>query len=221
MFMHSAQGYPIDRLAALCQNHTNTVQGAKTVADLSNPILIDVPDPLETERLLLRSCRAGDGPVINKAIQESLEALERWMPWAVGGQTLEESEIFARDSAAQFIQRTTLNYLLWTKTDPVFVGVCGIFDFEWTIPRCEIGYWLRTEMEGEGYMTETVNALTEMAFQKLDMNRVQIRCQANNWRSASVAERAGYTLEGRLRHRVRDTKGNLTDELVYAKVPVE
>lgn len=185
------------------------------------PLLLDIPDQLETDRLLLRPPRAGDGPVINAAIQESLPELRLWMPWAYEGQTLEQSETFARESAAKFTLREMLNFMLWRRVDMQFVGMCGMFDFNWSIPSCEIGYWQRTSMSGQGYVTEAVNALTDFAFETLGAQRVQIRLGADNHRSAGVAERAGYTLEGTLRNTARNiARDNQLEAVrVYARIP--
>ena len=189
---------------------------------IEHPILLDIPEKLETARLTLCVPGAGDGPVMNAGIQDSLEALQRWMPWAQDGQTVEQSELFARESAFQFIRRDTLNYMMSTKTNPQFIGMIGLFDFDWQVPASEIGYWLRTPMEGQGYMTEAVNFLTVFAFDTLGLQRVQIRCGGDNRRSAAVAERAGYTFEGRMRHYYRDwNTDTLADLLVYAKIPGE
>jgi hypothetical protein len=40
------------------------------------------PDPIETERLLLRSPRPGDGAEVNQTIRESFADLHEWMDWA-------------------------------------------------------------------------------------------------------------------------------------------
>jgi RimJ/RimL family protein N-acetyltransferase len=50
------------------------------------------------------------------------------------------------------------------------------------------------------------------------MRRVEIRCDARNAPSAAVAERAGYTLEARLRQHRRAPDGTLADTLVYARL---
>lgn len=46
-----------------------------------DPILRDFPDQLETERLLIRAPRPGDGAAGNAAIRESEAELRPWMPW--------------------------------------------------------------------------------------------------------------------------------------------
>lgn len=67
-------------------------------------------------------------------------------------------------------------------------------------------------------MTEAVNGITNFAIQVLEANRIEIRCSALNERSAAVAERAGFKLDGVLRQSTRETDGKLHDSKVYAKV---
>ena len=47
-----------------------------------DPLLLDLPEEIVTQRLVLRPPRAGDGATMNEAIAETIEALQRWMPWA-------------------------------------------------------------------------------------------------------------------------------------------
>jgi hypothetical protein len=54
-----------------------------------NPVLLDIPDQLETQRLLVRAPRPGDGAVINASFLETLDDLRRYpasMSWAMEDQ---------------------------------------------------------------------------------------------------------------------------------------
>ena len=44
-----------------------------------NPILLDIPDQVETERLLLRVPQVGDGVMVNEGIRESYVFLTEWI----------------------------------------------------------------------------------------------------------------------------------------------
>jgi len=46
------------------------------------PVLRDLPQTIETERLLMRTPRAGDGLSVHEAVMESLEELLPYMGWA-------------------------------------------------------------------------------------------------------------------------------------------
>jgi RimJ/RimL family protein N-acetyltransferase len=56
-------------------------------------------------------------------------------------------------------------------------------------------------------MTEAVRAITSIAFDALGARRVEIRCDPSNLKSARVAERAGFTLEGTLHNNELGTDG--------------
>lgn len=186
-----------------------------------NPMLLDFPDFLETERLLIRAPRPGDGAVVNASIVESYDELRAWMPWAIEPQSVEDTETVMRRAAASFIKREDLMLLLFRKSDGLHVGSSGLHRIDWSVPRFEIGYWLRTSLNGHGYMTEAVNGITRFAFDTLKAERVEIRCDALNRRSAAVAERASYTLEATLHRDTRGTRGELRDTLIYARLRAE
>ena len=182
---------------------------------MMDPLLLDLPDEITTERLVLRPPHPGDGAAMNEAIVESAEALQRWMPWATPLPTPDQSEAWCRKACADFVARRQLPILLFLRADGSFVGSSGMHAVSWDVPRFEIGYWVRRRLEGQGFVTEAAAALTRFAFERLGARRVEIRADDRNERSWRVPERLGYRLEGVLRNECRDAYG-LRDTRVYA-----
>jgi RimJ/RimL family protein N-acetyltransferase len=182
-----------------------------------NPILLDFPDSFESERLLIRCPRPGDGQAMHEAIVESLDELRPWMPWARGEQSRDVSEAYCRECIAEFASRKSLQLILLDKRDGSFVGGSGFHDIDWVVPKFEIGYWLRSSRTHQGFMTETVNALAQFAFGALKARRVQIRMDNRNERSWRVAERCDFRLEGVLRNFELGLDGAPRDTRLYAK----
>ncbi|WP_394835512.1 GNAT family N-acetyltransferase [Pendulispora rubella] len=183
-----------------------------------NPILIDLPEAIKTARLYIRRPLPGDGLVVNASILETWESLHETMPWARERPTVDESEAIARKHHAAFLARTDLPMYVFLADRRTHVACTGLHRMDWDVPRFEIGYWVRRSFEGQGYVTETVRALTDFAMTTLAAVRVEIRCSHRNARSQQVAERCGFTLEGRLRHDAREPNGELRDTLIYAKI---
>ncbi|HHY57188.1 MAG TPA: GNAT family N-acetyltransferase [Chloroflexi bacterium] len=183
------------------------------------PILLDIPDVFESKRLLLRAPRPGDGEALNAAVIESLAELRPWMPWAMQTPTLADSEEYVRRAAVKYAAREDLPLLLWCKTTGEVVGASGMHRIDWDVPSVEIGYWVRTSRAGQGYITEAVNAIADFAFDVLGAHRVEIRCDERNVRSAAVARRAGFELEGILRNEAREHVAlELRNTMVFARV---
>ncbi len=183
-----------------------------------DPILIDFPDLLETERLLIRAPRQGDGQAVNESLCESLDALRPWMPWAQTAPTVSDTELVMRRASAEFILRENLMLLMFSKADGRHVGNIGLHRMDWSSRRFEIGYWIRTGQQGKGYVTEAVNHLTRFTFDELAATRIEIRCDTRNERSAAVARRTGYTLEATLHDDGLDPQGELRSMLLFTRL---
>lgn len=185
---------------------------------IDKPILFDFPYSFETSRLIIRGPLPGDAAMIRQAVLESQEQLKPWMPWATEVPTEQEYEVRVREGRLKFLAREDLWMLLLLKESGVCVGSSGLHRIDWSVPKFEIGYWVRTGFSGKGYITEAVNGITEFAFTILGARRVEIRCDVRNERSAAVARRAGYPLEATLRNDARDHFGGLRDTYIFAKI---
>ena len=81
----------------------------------------------------------------------------------------------------------------------------------------EIGYWLGEAYWGRGVMTEAVRVVSRHAFERFDYTRLFAGVFESNPASARVLEKAGYTLEGRMRAAVFKD-GRVLDNLIYARL---
>lgn len=79
-----------------------------------------------------------------------------------------------------------------------------------------IGYWLGEEYWGRGIVTEALIAVTEYAFSKFDLARLEAFVFEWNPASARVLEKAGYILEAKLKKRVTKD-GRTVDCFLYAR----
>lgn len=187
-----------------------------------DPILVDVPERVETERLVLRCPRPGDGPALNAAVCASLAEIGPWMPWARLAPAPAESEAYCRRQQARFLLREELVMLMFQKgaegPDALVLGAAGLHRIDWAARRFELGYWRRLGLDGLGIVGEAVHALSRLAFDRLDARRVEIRMDAANERSRRVAERAGFTFEGLLRDDSVAADGEVRSTRVYARV---
>ena len=187
-----------------------------------DPLLIDVPERLETERLVLRCPRSGDGLAVNRAVSDSLEGLRPWMPWAKNAPSVDESEVYCRRMHAKFLLREDLPMLIFERGsdsvgEPV-LGVVGLHRIDWSMLCFEIGYWRRAGLGGLGIVSEAVQAIARMAWDRLDARRLEIRMDDDNLPSRRVAERAGFMFEGLLRQNVLAFDGSPRSTRVYACV---
>jgi len=186
-------------------------------------ILLDLPMPITTPRLLIRPPEVGDGSVVNAAIIESFDVLHQFMDWAKEKPTVQETEEIMRRCAENWTlkksQEPWLQLLIFDKNTDQFIGGTSFYNINSEIPSLETGYWIRTSMSHQGLMTEAMNAITQYAFKQLRVKRIAITCDVDNTRSRKIPERLGYILEATLKaNRIKPNSDEVSDSLLYARV---
>jgi RimJ/RimL family protein N-acetyltransferase len=189
---------------------------------MTDPLLIDIPERLDGERIVLLAPRAGLGAEMAVVVAQSLSHLRPWMIWAQQAPTAESAELVVRRMQADFIARRDLSWQIYARrpdgSPGRLLGGTGLHRMDWAVRRFEIGYWIRPEAAGQGHVSEAVKLLAAMAFEQLGARRVEIRCDARNAKSRAVAERCGFELEGVLRNEALGVDGDLRDTAVYSRI---
>jgi RimJ/RimL family protein N-acetyltransferase len=85
----------------------------------------------------------------------------------------------------------------------------------------EIGYWIAPDARGRGLAARAAGAACRWAFTDLGLHRIQLFHAVENTASARVAEKAGFTREGRLRQSHRYGDGQRHDELLWGRLATD
>lgn len=178
----------------------------------------NILNTIETERIVLRSPSLKYVEVLQSAISESIDDLKFWLKWAQKVPSIDECVENANKAIEAFQEQKDLQYYIFLKKGNVFIGCAGLHRIDWSVPKAEIGYWIRTSYQRQGYATEASKLLTKLAFNKLKVNRVEIRCDDNNLKSKSVAKKMDFLLEGVLRNDTLTPDGQLRNTAIFSKV---
>jgi RimJ/RimL family protein N-acetyltransferase len=184
--------------------------------DLSVPI--EIPEEMDGPRILLRPLRPEDAPAVWDALEESRRHLAPWLPWVHALRSVDDECAAIIEMRARWTLRTDLGVGIFDRTTGRYLGGSGLHRINWDLRMFEIGYWIRATAEGHGYVTEAVQLLARLAFDRLGANRVEIYVDPQNVRSRSVPERLGFVLEGTLRQFRAGPDGRAQDRQVFALV---
>jgi RimJ/RimL family protein N-acetyltransferase len=81
-----------------------------------------------------------------------------------------------------------------------------------------VGYWTAPAARGRGLAALAVDAACRWAFAALPLHRIELCHAVENAASGRVAEKAGFTREGRLRRSYRYGDGETHDELLWSRL---
>jgi len=162
------------------------------------------------DNVLLRSYVVEDAPELFNAVNSSRNHLHGWLNWIAKTTRQEHSLQFIQQSMQQQHNQEALalgifyNYKL--------IGGIGMHQWEHQTRKAQIGYWVSKEFEGQGIIIRSLHKFIDFLFEKIGLNKIEIHFVAANKRSAKVAERLGFTIEGVLRQSV--VRNGMPEDLV-------
>jgi RimJ/RimL family protein N-acetyltransferase len=171
------------------------------------------PFELPVGPVLLRPWRDDDADAAMAALQDPEILL--WnnagsgSPEAIGGYLRRRADWSEGDHAS------------WAVVDPAtgeLLGSVSLHAIDREQGDAQIGYWTVPAARGRGVAALVVDAVCCWAFATLPIDRIELYHAVDNPASRRVAEKAGFTQEGRLRRSYRYGDGVKHDELLWSRL---
>jgi aminoglycoside 6'-N-acetyltransferase len=185
--------------------------------------LLDIPHRFETDRLVLRSYQAGDGPWYYEMSLRNKAHLARYEAGnpVMNINSVEEAAVVMRDFATMWESREAFFMGAFCRDTQAFAAQIYIGATNWNLPEFALGYFADAAHEGKGYVTEAARGALGFIFEHLGAYRVRLECDDTNARSYRVAERCGMVREGHSRENKRNADGSITGTLHYGLLRIE
>ena len=183
----------------------------------------EFPTPFESERLLLRSYRPGDGRWFYAMSVKNREHLSRFEADNVATNVASEeaAKELVGELEAAWKAHSCFFIGAFEKLTGEFVAQIYVGPVDWNLPEFQVGYFADIDHEGQGFVTEGVRAVLAILFEKLNAHRVRLECNESNLRSIRVAERCGMTREGYLRENRHNPDGKYSSSYIYGLLKAE
>lgn len=157
-----------------------------------------------------------DAELVFNTINNEREYLGVWLPFVEDTRDISYTKAFIENSAV--LNSANLTFTIFYQNH--FAGLIGFKDTDFDNKKTEIGYWLSESFQHKGIITRSCKALINYAFDKMDMNRIQIKAAEENLKSRNVAERLGFTCEGIERDGELHSRG-FVDLVIYSLLKAE
>ena len=152
------------------------------------------------KELQLRSYQVEDMASLFAAINNSRQHLNPWLDWVSKTTKPEHSLQFIQDSLRQLDDQDAL--ALGIFVGDTVIGGIGMHQWDKKTRRAQIGYWIAHEYEGKGIITRCLTSFITFLFEKIGLNKIEIHFAQPNKRSAKVAGRLGFKIEGIVRQSI-------------------
>lgn len=123
--------------------------------------------------------------------------LRPWLPFVDRMQTLEFTQNYVKGTMQRNKDGNEFAFVVFNEDK--MVGRVGVYKIDNQNKIGEIGYWIVKNAEGKGIITKTCKALINFCFTNLQLNRIEIKCGTENFKSKTIPERLNFTHEGVIR----------------------
>ncbi|URZ87825.1 GNAT family N-acetyltransferase [Floricoccus penangensis] len=148
-------------------------------------------------------------------IQDEHDRIQEWLPIPEKTKTLEDEENFI-----EYVQKKMIEKKLFTLcilVDNRVVGTIDLHDISHKHRRAEIGYWISGRWEGYGIVTKACKSIINYGFSVLDLHKIYIEVDSQNFKSQAVAQRLGFSKEAHFK-KVLVHNGDYHDSIWFGLV---
>ena len=151
---------------------------------------------LESARLLLRKQRLTDAPDLQ--LIRSDKTVMKFMD-SDYHLTVQQSENFIEENLQAYTQEEAISWALIEKSTQQFIGDFTYWKIDKKNSRAEIGYTLKPQFWGNGYMTEAMVQILKFGFNNLKLHSIEANVNPKNEKSKKLLKRIGFRKEGYFR----------------------
>ena len=169
---------------------------------------------IEDDQVLLRPLQASD---FDNLLPFAINEPDTWgfsltsARGADGMHTYIDAAVKARETGKEY------PFIVYDKKTGQYAGSTRFYDIQPQYESLQLGYtWYGEKFRGTGLNKHCKFLLLQLAFETLDMKRVEFRADARNQRSIAAMKSIGCTVEGILRSHTPNGNGGRRDSIVLS-----
>jgi len=149
------------------------------------------------DNVVLRNYTEDDAAELFRVIDDNRSHLRNFMTWTDVTLKEEHSLEFIRTAHQNLHEQKGIAYGIFK--DEKLIGGIGMHQWNHTLRKAEIGYWIAKEEEGKSIMYDAARTFIRFLFDQIQLNKIELLFKKDNTRSAQLAKRLNFTIEGVLR----------------------
>lgn len=164
----------------------------------------------------VRVIEAKDAKILCDLIEKNRIRLKPFFPTTI-------RTIYNLESAKRFVKlkideayHQELYYFLVFDDSNTLAGNVTAKNFDWTVKKCELSYFVDIDFEGKGLISKALEYVIHHCFQTLGIEKTYLRIASENERSKKIANKMGFEWEGTHKRDFKTGNGNIVDVEYFA-----
>lgn len=119
---------------------------------------------LEGSKVTLQKHKESLAPTMFKYIDKDRERLNKFLPWVPFIKDENNSLEYIKQTHIDWEECKMFDYGIFRKSDNAFIGNLGVNLIRRDYDRCEIGYWIFGDYEGQGLVSDALRTIEKHLF---------------------------------------------------------
>ena len=181
------------------------------ITEIDKSVFNEFPE-FESERLRFRKFSIGDAKDLFHI--RSNDDVMRFMD-VIRFESISDAEKLINSIEEAYNKQEGITWAIIEKHSNNFIGYFGFWRMVFEHCRAEIGYALKREHWGKGYMYETINKIVRFGFDEMKLHSIEANVNPDNEKSKRVLERIGFKKEAYFRENYL-FNNKFLDSIIYS-----
>ncbi|GAB3935877.1 GNAT family N-acetyltransferase [Larkinella terrae] len=173
---------------------------------------------LSTDRLILRQFKTADSSDL--FVLRSNPEIMRFIPRPLA-RSVQDASLLIQSFNEGIRANEMITWAIALRNSAEVIGTIGFVRMNKANYRAEVGYLLRADYQGTGFMREALTAVVNYGFRTLKLHSIEAVVDPENRASAKLLERCGFEKEGHFKEN-KYFNGRFYDSVFYSRwTPIE
>ena len=123
--------------------------------------------------------------------------LRNWLPLVEQIDSLETATQYVNEWVERNNRESEYSFVILENN--LIIGRIGVYKINSANKTGEIGYWIAENAQGKGIVSRTAKVFLGYCFSTLNINRMELKCGTENYKSVVVAKQLNFQKEGIIR----------------------
>ncbi len=172
----------------------------------------------ENETFYITNLKLEDAKSLSHLMMLNAKQFQEYLPKTLSQNLSEEaSKIYIKQKNEALQNKTEFTLAIKEKQSQEVAGLIILKNIDYKLKQAEFAYCLGSKFSGNGWITKSVLAIKDFAFNELKLTTLQIIIHHTNIASINVATRAGFIWKKTLENEFVSGKSTLDMELYEAE----
>lgn len=169
---------------------------------------------LKTRNLILKTFSLAETDDLYQLICKNRIQMGFWLLWVDTIKFVKDVENLIQEYDQRREKGTGISFGIWHQGK--LIGYISYAYIDKDRRKARLAYWLDSDYQGRGIITNACKTLIEYGFNQLHLERIEVNCAEGNDKSKKIPERLGFTKEKVIKESELIRGGKLVDNHCYS-----